>query len=155
MSESTLPKTYRPFRSMPVSFNRRWASLLSNAVAHGKSMNRSKSARRGMIPMLVISVADHGPGLGSRRRKESISRNFIVVRARARVASAWDFPIARQLVEAHAWRDRRAKSRRRRRAVFHSSAPRRADAIAGGSGDRMKPLARVATVSVANLSAAK
>ena len=56
--------------------------------------------------------------------------------------------IARQLVEAHWRRDRRAKSRRRRRAVLYSSSLRRADAIARGSGDRMNSSALSYALSV-------
>ena len=91
MSASTLPTTYLLSLSMPVWFNKLWALCFRMQLRMASNEPIEVSVARD-DSMLVISVADHGPGLLP-AKKTKCSRNFIAVRAPARVALDWDFPL--------------------------------------------------------------
>ena len=109
--------------------------MLSNAVGHGKQ-SPSTSARRAMIrcwlfPLPIMARACPW------RREQSIRK--ILSRSAHAPGRARPGTFDRASIGGSALgRNRRAKSRGRRRAFFHSSSPRRADATALGS-DRVTP----------------
>ena len=64
-------------------------ALLSNAVGHGNAC-QSISAQRAMIRCLVISVADHGPGLAP-GEEHKVFEKFYRGPRDAPGGLAWDF----------------------------------------------------------------
>ncbi|HEV3242921.1 MAG TPA: sensor histidine kinase KdpD [Chthoniobacterales bacterium] len=75
-------------------------SLLSNAVAHGKSEQPIEVSAARDDSMLVISVADHGPGLASGEENKVFEKFYRGPRTRPG-GLGLGLSIARQLVEAH------------------------------------------------------
>src|SRR5689334_7695398 len=75
-------------------------SLLSNAVAHGKSNEPIEVSAARDDSMLVISVADHGPGLAPGEEKKVFEKFYRGPRTRPG-GLGLGLSIARQLVEAH------------------------------------------------------
>jgi two-component system, OmpR family, sensor histidine kinase KdpD len=75
-------------------------SLLSNAVAHGKSNEPIEVSAARDDSMLVISVADHGPGLASGEEKKVFEKFYRGPKTRPG-GLGLGLSIARQLVEAH------------------------------------------------------
>ena len=75
-------------------------SLLSNAVAHGKTNEPIEVSVARDDSMLVISVADHGPGLSPGEEKKVFEKFYRGPRTRPG-GLGLGLSIARQLVEAH------------------------------------------------------
>jgi two-component system sensor histidine kinase KdpD len=75
-------------------------SLLSNAVAHGKSDQPIEVSAARDDSMLVISVADHGPGLAPGEENKVFEKFYRGPRTRPG-GLGLGLSIARQLVEAH------------------------------------------------------
>jgi two-component system, OmpR family, sensor histidine kinase KdpD len=75
-------------------------SLLSNAVAHGKSNEPIEVSAARDDSMLVISVADHGPGLAPGEEKKVFEKFYRGPRTRPG-GLGLGLSIARQLVEVH------------------------------------------------------
>jgi two-component system sensor histidine kinase KdpD len=75
-------------------------SLLSNAVAHGKSDQPVEVSAARDDSMLVISVADHGPGLAPGEENKVFEKFYRGPRTRPG-GLGLGLSIARQLVEAH------------------------------------------------------
>jgi two-component system sensor histidine kinase KdpD len=75
-------------------------SLLSNAVAHGKSEQPIEVSAARDDSMLVISVADHGPGLEPGEQSKVFEKFYRGLRTRPG-GLGLGLSIARQLVEAH------------------------------------------------------
>jgi two-component system, OmpR family, sensor histidine kinase KdpD len=75
-------------------------SLLSNAVAHGKSEQPIEVSAAHDDSMLVISVADHGPGLAPGEENKVFEKFYRGPRTRPG-GLGLGLSIARQLVEAH------------------------------------------------------
>ncbi|MEY2555584.1 MAG: two-component system, OmpR family, sensor histidine kinase KdpD [Verrucomicrobiota bacterium] len=75
-------------------------SLLSNAVAHGKSEQPIEVSAARDDSMLVISVADHGPGLAPGEENKVFEKFYRGPRTRPGGVGL-GLSIARQLVEAH------------------------------------------------------
>jgi two-component system sensor histidine kinase KdpD len=75
-------------------------SLLSNAVAHGKSDQPVDVSAARDDSMLVISVADHGPGLAPGEENKVFEKFYRGPRTRPG-GLGLGLSIARQLVEAH------------------------------------------------------
>jgi two-component system, OmpR family, sensor histidine kinase KdpD len=75
-------------------------SLLSNAVAHGKSKEPIEVNAARDDSILVISVADHGPGLAPGEEKKVFEKFYRGPRTRPG-GLGLGLSIARQLVEAH------------------------------------------------------
>jgi two-component system sensor histidine kinase KdpD len=75
-------------------------SLLSNAVAHGKGLQPIEVSAARDDSMLVISVADHGPGLAPGEENKVFEKFYRGPRTRPG-GLGLGLSIARQLVEAH------------------------------------------------------
>ena len=75
-------------------------SLLSNAVAHGKSEQPIEVSAARDDSMLVVSVADHGPGLAPGEENKVFEKFYRGPRTRPG-GLGLGLSIARQLVEAH------------------------------------------------------
>jgi len=75
-------------------------SLLSNAVAHGKSDRPIEISAVRDESLLVISVADHGPGLAPGEENKVFEKFYRGLRTRPG-GLGLGLSIARQLVEAH------------------------------------------------------
>jgi len=75
-------------------------SLLSNAVAHGKSERPIEVSAARDDSMLVISVADHGPGLAPGEENKVFEKFYRGPRTRPG-GLCLGLSIARQLVESH------------------------------------------------------
>ena len=75
-------------------------SLLSNAVGHGKSDQPIEVSAARDDSMLVLSVADHGPGLAPGEERKVFEKFYRGPRTRPG-GLGLGLSIARQLVEAH------------------------------------------------------
>ena len=67
-------------------------ALLSNAAGHARNDQPIEVNAARDDSMLVISVADHGPGLAPGEENKSLSKNFIAVPAPHPAVSALAFP---------------------------------------------------------------
>ena len=115
-------------------------ALLSNAAGHARNDQPIEVNAARDDSMLVISVADHGPGLAPGEENKVFEKFYRGPGTAPRRSRPWPFHRAPAGRSARR-RDRRAKSRRRRRAIFYSSSHWRTDAIAKRS-DRVNETGR-------------